>query len=428
MTTGDSEFGYAMTASSRAHSRRPPIPINDQARLAELYRFDILDSLPEEAFDRLTQLTALTFDAPGALITFVDRDRTWFKSQIGFPIAEFPRGVGFCAHAIMSDEIMVVPDATEDVRFANDPAVTGTAAIRFYAGAPLTLSSGFRLGTLCITDTSPRPAGLSERECEILKSLAALVVHEIEYRQEAVNEKVDLSDELLNAQSAKQQFLQMLSHELRTPLNAVIGFSTMIAGASDDGVAPKYKLYAEDICKAGDHLLDLIDGMLDWTRLERGELGIEDRVVPLPDLIEKAVALIPSADRQVDVSPMAHLPELRCDARYIVQVLAHVIDNAISFSPDGKPVEISAIVNERMNLIVSISDQGPGLDDEIRNRAFAAFEKFDPAGMRFAEGIGLGLPISRKLMEVHGGSIDFADDQETGATVILTFPAHRTVV
>lgn len=417
-----------MSALSKEILCRPPIPFNDHERLAEPYRFDILDTLPEEAFDRLTALTALTFNTPIALVTFVDRDRHWFKSQVGFPTPEIPRENGFCGHTIMNDEIMVVPDATQDVRFADDPAVTGPAAIRFYAGTPLTLPSGFRLGTLCMMDTRPRPEGLSERESEILMSLAAIVVREIEYRQEFTNEATDRSDELRNAQSAKQQFLQMLSHELRTPLNAVMGFSELIAGAPGDAVAPNYKGYAQDIGQAGDHLLKLIDGMLDWTRLERGELGLEDSITPLPDLIDKAIALLPAADQRINVSPMGQLPALRCDPRYVVQVLAHVIDNAVTFSPEGDTVSVSADVSDQRNLVVRVTDQGPGLNDETRIRAFGAFEKFDPAGDNFVEGIGLGLPISRKLMEIHGGSIEFADGQECGSTVVLAFPPHRTVL
>ena len=168
--------------------------------------------------------------------------------------------------------------------------------------------------------------------------------------------------------------------------------------------------------------------MLDWTRLERGELGLEDDVAPVPDLVGRAIGLLPTADERVMVSPMDQLPKLRCDPRYVLQVLAHVIDNAITFSPEGQTVEIGAEVNEHRNLVVRVSDSGPGMQNEVRARAFDLFEKFDPAGMDFAQGIGLGLPISRKLMEVHGGSIEFDDDQRTGLTIVLTFPAHRTVV
>ena len=417
-----------MSATSSPKFRCAPIPVNDAARLAELYRFDILDTPPEEAFDRLTALTALTFNTPIALITLVDRDRSCFKSQVGFPIDEIPREVGFCAHTIMNEEIMVVPDAAQDQRFKDDEPVTGPAAVRFYAGAPLMLSSGFRPGTLCMMDTRPRPKGLSEREAQILKGFAALVVREIECRQEFMSEKTDLFDELQNAQSAKQQFLHMLSHELRTPLNAVLGFSAMIAAAPENRVAQKYREYADDIAQAGDHLLDLVDGMLDWTRLERGELGIEDDVVTLSELVEKAIGLLPSAGERVAVAPMEHLPKLRCDPRYVLQVFAHVIDNAIRFSPEDQPVEIRAEVNDHRNLVVRVSDKGPGLTNTDRARAFDLFEKFDPAGMTLAEGIGLGLPISRKLMEFHGGSIDFDDDQADGSTVVLTFPVHRTVI
>ena len=417
-----------MSAESSSKFRHAPIPVNDPARLSELYRFDILDTSPEEAFDRLTALTALTFNTPVALVTLVDRDRSWFKSQVGFPIDEIPRDVGFCAHTIMNEEIMVVPDAAQDVRFANDEAVTGPAAIRFYAGAPLVLSSGFRPGTLCMMDTRPRPKGLSEREAEILKSIAALVVREIECRQEFMSEKTDLFDELQNAQSAKQQFLQMLSHELRTPLNAVLGFSAMIAAAPENKVAQKYREYADDIGQAGDHLLDLVDGMLDWTRLERGELGIEEDVAPVSELVEKAIGLLPSAGERVTVAPMENLPKLRCDPRYVLQVFAHVIDNSIRFSPEDQPVEVRAELNDQRNLVIRVSDKGPGLTNADRARAFDLFEKFDPAGLTLAEGIGLGLPISRKLMELHGGSIDFDDDQVDGSTVVLTFPPHRTVI
>ena len=391
-----------MSAESSSKFRHAPIPVNDPARLSELYRFDILDTSPEEAFDRLTALTALTFNTPVALVTLVDRDRSWFKSQVGFPIDEIPRDVGFCAHTIMNEEIMVVPDAAQDVRFANDEAVTGPAAIRFYAGAPLVLSSGFRPGTLCMM--------------------------EIECRQEFMSEKTDLFDELQNAQSAKQQFLQMLSHELRTPLNAVLGFSAMIAAAPENKVAQKYREYADDIGQAGDHLLDLVDGMLDWTRLERGELGIEEDVAPVSELVEKAIGLLPSAGERVTVAPMENLPKLRCDPRYVLQVFAHVIDNSIRFSPEDQPVEVRAELNDQRNLVIRVSDKGPGLTNADRARAFDLFEKFDPAGLTLAEGIGLGLPISRKLMELHGGSIDFDDDQVDGSTVVLTFPPHRTVI
>ena len=205
-----------------------PIPLNGQRRLEELCRFEIVDTLPEESFDRITALASSIFDVPIAMVSLVDKDRHWFQSCVGMSIEQVPRRDGFCTHTIMNDGVLVVPDTIEDPRFADDISVTGPGPVRFYAGASLTLSSGFRLGSLCIIDRKPRPEGLSDREIGILEELATLTIREIEFRQHSANRTVDLRDELQNARAAKRQFLQMLSHEMRTPLNAVIGFSKMI--------------------------------------------------------------------------------------------------------------------------------------------------------------------------------------------------------
>jgi signal transduction histidine kinase len=404
-----------------------PIPSNEQARLAELYRFDLLDTVPEAAFDRLTTLAAEIFDAPYSVITLVDKSRHWFKSAAGMPRGEIPRGNGFCGHTIMTDAVMVVADATMDLRFAADPIVNGEAGVRFYAGAPLTLSSGFRIGTLCVMDTEARPDGLSAREISILEDMAGLAVREIEFRSKSALEADEVGAELENAQAAKDQFLQMLSHELRTPLNAIIGFSNLIEVEADDAGNEKCREYAIDVGRAGYHLLRLIDGMLDWTRLERGEIGIDEAVTPLPTMFEQAFALVPGADARVDVAPQSDVLMLRCDSRYVVQVLAHVIDNAIKFSPESEPVNLSARIIESGDLLIEISDRGPGIDEARRLQAFNLFEKFEPSSRNFAEGVGLGLAISRKLIELHGGTIAFADRSGPSTTVALTLPAYRVV-
>jgi signal transduction histidine kinase len=404
-----------------------PVPINEKARLAELRRFEVLDTLPEESFDRITALATSIFKVPIAIVSLVDKDRHWFKSSVGMPVNQSPRRDGFCAHTIMNDDVLVVPDATLDARFARDPSVTGDRAIRFYAGASLTSASGFRLGSLCIIDREPRTEGLTADEKGILQNLAALTVREIELRQESSNRTVDLRDELQNARMAKNQFLQMLSHEFRTPLNAVIGFSEMIQDEIGDKASPIHREYAGDISKAGYHLLDLVNGMLDWTRLERGELGIEDGVVQVSELFDRMLALLPGAAARIRVAPMLADLQLRCDARYVIQVLSHVVDNAIKFSPHDQQVSIATAVEENGNLVIRISDRGPGIHDELRTRAFGLFEKFNSEQAKFAEGIGLGLAISRKLMELHGGRIEFADDLDVGAMVVLTFPAYRVI-
>ncbi|WP_434622835.1 putative bifunctional diguanylate cyclase/phosphodiesterase [Azospirillum sp. B2RO_4] len=160
----------------------PPIPAREGDRLAALQRFELLDTPAEPAFDQITRLAAKLLKVPVALISLVDRDRQWFKSRIGLPVQETPREHAFCAHALESDALLVVADARQDERFANNPLVTGDPNIRFYAGAPLRTADGLALGTICVIDDQPR-AALTREEEEALRDLSAMTMAHIEARR-----------------------------------------------------------------------------------------------------------------------------------------------------------------------------------------------------------------------------------------------------
>ncbi len=157
-------------------------PDNEAARLAALYELLILDTPPEERFDKIAQFAASEFDVPIVLITLLDVERQWFKARVGTDVCETGRDIAFCSHAILSDAIMVVEDALQDPRFADNPLVTGAPHIRFYAGAPLELSSGLRLGTLCLIDRRPRT--LDALDLGILGTLRDLAVMELARAEE----------------------------------------------------------------------------------------------------------------------------------------------------------------------------------------------------------------------------------------------------
>jgi len=159
------------------------LPFEDEAcRLAALGEYGIDEALTEPGFERLVQLASNVFDVPIALVSLVEAERQIFAARVGLDVCETSRDVSFCAHAIRGDDIMVVPDAMQDVRFRDNPLVTGAPHIRFYAGAPLRSPSGAKIGTLCIIDTKPHPA-FGDTERRNLNDLAALVLDKLELRR-----------------------------------------------------------------------------------------------------------------------------------------------------------------------------------------------------------------------------------------------------
>lgn len=158
----------------------PDLPVDEDVRLAALRKYDILDTDPEEAFDRITRLASELLDMPVALISLVDEGRQWFKSAFGLQASETPRDVSFCGHAILGQDVMVVDDAEADQRFHDNPLVSGDMHVRFYAGAPLRSRDGHAIGTLCVLDAAPRHLADSQRK--MLADMADMVIDAMELR------------------------------------------------------------------------------------------------------------------------------------------------------------------------------------------------------------------------------------------------------
>lgn len=157
--------------------KSPDIPQEEEVRLETLRSLKILDTPQEERFDRLTRMAKRIFGVPIALVSLVDANRQWFKSCIGLDVSETSRDISFCGHAILGDEVFIIPDATQDKRFAENPLVLNEPAIRFYAGCPLKAWNGTKIGTLCIIDTVPRQ--ISDEDLRTLEDLASMVEREM---------------------------------------------------------------------------------------------------------------------------------------------------------------------------------------------------------------------------------------------------------
>ena len=189
---------------------------SEKKRLKVLWQYEVLDTVPEELFDDLTELAARICEAPIALISLVDEKRQWFKSKVGTDVKETSRDVSFCAHAIKQAELFIVPDATQDRRFANNPLVTSDPKIRFYAGAPLITPDGYALGTLCVIDRQPRE--LDSEQKEALWALSRLALVQMELRQ-----NLQLLKQALNDRTREEHAREMEMKRLEEKLVRVLG-------------------------------------------------------------------------------------------------------------------------------------------------------------------------------------------------------------
>jgi diguanylate cyclase (GGDEF)-like protein len=174
----DRVFAEGNHDNYRAPNMQAPLnPVNESARLATLRGLNILDTPSEERFDRLTRLARKMFDVPVALVSLIDTNRQWFKSCDGLRVSETPRDISFCGHAILGEDVFLIPDASLDERFSDNPLVTGAPNIRFYAGCPLKMADGSKLGTLCIVDSKPRD--FTDEDRALLRDLARMAEEEL---------------------------------------------------------------------------------------------------------------------------------------------------------------------------------------------------------------------------------------------------------
>ena len=233
------------------------------------------------------------------------------------------------------------------------------------------------------------------------------------------------------ANRAKSEFLANMSHELRTPLNAIIGFADLIMSETFGPIGiPKYKEYLHDIRDSGKHLLDLINDILDLSKIEARKMELSESHVDMHRLVRSCLAMIGERARACGVElvtefPEGELPGLRADERVVKQVLINLTTNAVKFTPEGGKVTVKAWARPDSGCVMQIIDTGIGMAPEDIPRALTRFGQVDRHLSLDQSGSGLGLPLAKALVELHGGSIDLQSQPNAGTTVTVRFPAER---
>ena len=260
----------------------------------------------------------------------------------------------------------------------------------------------------------------------------AVLESEIQMRKRIESELRAAKDEAEVASRAKSEFLAMVSHELRTPLNAVIGFSEMLIfemfGPIGDG---RYKGYAEDIRSSGLHLLGLINNILDLSKVEANKFQLNEQNVVVHDLLADALHLVEAKAKATGISVRMEvpksLPNLFVDERAFKQIVLNLLSNSIKFTPGQGSITVSSNYESDRGLIVVVSDTGIGISAQDLQAVQKPFIQVDSSLARKYEGTGLGLPLTRSLVELHGGTLEIESMPGEGTTAKVIFPQERVI-
>ena len=239
-------------------------------------------------------------------------------------------------------------------------------------------------------------------------------------------------DQAQSANAAKSEFLANMSHELRTPLNAIIGFSEVIRdgvfGPPDD---PRYRDYAADIHDSGHHLLRIIGDLLDMSKIEANKLDLREDELDIAETVGAAVRLVHRAADEarltLSLELPSDLPTVFADELRLKQILLNLLSNAVKFSLPAGAITVGAAKSDDGGLAIWVTDTGIGMNDDGIKIALEPFRQIESAQSRKYDGTGLGLPLARGLMELHGGSLALTSVPNTGTTATVTFPPSRVL-
>ena len=447
------------TSNSPEISYRYPVAAEDAERISKLKKYQVLNNNEEPAFARLTELAKLFFNMPVVAITFMDEETQYLKSLLGLDgICTTSRKVAICNYTVLSDEVLVLPDLTEDSRFSQNPLVTEAPYLRFYAGAPIIMHEDgktYRLGSLCLMDRQPHH-DFTDKDADILAQFAAMAADALKLQDQQRHAK--------HANEMKSEFLANMSHEIRTPMNGIIGMVEMLA---ETKLSAEQQEYVDNIKVSNEHLLAIINGILDLSKVESGKMTIDSIPMNISSLCNEVVSLFAVKARQRGLTLDYHYtealsPYIKGDPVRIKQIMVNLVNNAIKFTREGGRVTIdvkhmennpcedkygnhksicshelqveqashyntddSGSVNHQdMTLCIEVTDTGVGIKPESLEAIFDAYDQANKSTHRLYGGTGLGLSVCKSLVELMGGyiEVDSAVGIGTTFTVLLPLP------
>ncbi|MBT6094094.1 MAG: GAF domain-containing protein [Rhodospirillaceae bacterium] len=344
----------------------------------------------------------------------------------GLPIGD---GIGSCGTAAFQGKRVVVADVFEHPYWKDYRDLADKAGFSACWSQPILSNAGEVWGTFALYYDSPRsPTEAELAALEASAGLAAIVLANDRHLGDLIAARTEAE----TANAAKSHFLANMSHDLRTPLNAIIGFSAMLETISNQLSEEKKQEYVGDIRGAGEHLLQIVNELLDFARIEAGKQDYDEELFSIDSaFIESRKMVTPQLraggiNFELDIE--TGLPQVRSDPRWLRQILLNLLSNAIKFSPDGGTITLSAVRTDDDGMMVRVKDTGIGVAPDILPRIFEPFvSRTISLHTDDERGTGLGLAIVKALMEEQGGSVEMSSVRNEGTEVRLRFPANRMV-
>lgn len=396
--------------------KKPDIPHNEHERLQALKQYSILDTVPEEEYDRITKLASFICNAPISLVSLIDDKRQWFKSHYGLDAEFTNKDIAFCAHAINEkDSAFIIPDSRKDDRFHDNPLVIGNPYVIFYAGVPLVTNDGYPLGTLCVIDHEPRK--LSLEQIEALKTLADQIMSLLELRK--VNSRLNvLNKELENRNDALKQFSRTAAHDIKSPLYNIQSLADALHQQYSNILDSTGLEMLEYIHSSAEQLTELVNGILKYSRngnllaTEKTECLIEESIKKILKLVDVEGTI--RSKIKIETEPSIFTNKIALE-----QILLNILSNSVKYC--NKPeLELNiSVKSEGRYAIFSISDNGPGIKENDKQRIFQLFETTTNLDSKGEKGSGIGLATVKALVEGLGGDISVLSEEGYGSTFIF---------
>jgi signal transduction histidine kinase len=397
---------------------KAPLPANEADRLAALYALGVLDSAPETDFDDIVALASTVCGVPMSLVSLIDTDRQWFKARVGTDLTETSRDLSFCAHAILGRDLLVVPDAQEDARFRDNPAVTADGGVRFYAGAPLVTTEGFGLGALCVVDSKPRRLGMEQLQA--LRALARQVTSQLELRRYAVA-LANTTARLQELERRKDDLAALVGGELKPSLRLMDAYLEGLGrtGFHDREMAD---LIGRATAAHVRGLRELLGHLLEMADAGSGTDSLHMRQIDLTRLTQRAVEAVRpiAATKQIWILNQAGGPSLPiiADPVRLEQVLMHLLFAAVKYTPPGGRVRVGTEIESGPTVRLDDMDM-PG---SMRPDLFPHLYYGAIANPSDAPGPDRGLAVAKRILDAHHAAVALSDRPGDGTSLHVVFP------